>query len=159
MEINYSFFSIILCVKTNQTFPGMVQFSHLVLPQSKEQTLKFIHTYYFDSGLNLIPFTLPSEKRFTVTPEFSSASLLVFIKMGFLQCSRKFCDILSMAMKTLCRAGSGYCGSCVSVATWVVLQGGPQVDGNGSLPMNNTLMSSLPITVELTLCAKGNRIE
>lgn len=36
------------------------------------------------------------------------------------------------------------------------MQAGPQVDGNRSRPMNNTLMSSLPITAKLTLCAKGN---
>lgn len=38
----------------------------------------------------------------------------------------------------------------------MVLQAGPQGDGNESLPMNNTLMTFLPITVKPTLCAKGN---
>lgn len=32
----------------------------------------------------------------------------------------------------------------------------PQVEGTGPLPMNNTVMSSLPITKDLTLSAKGN---
>lgn len=32
----------------------------------------------------------------------------------------------------------------------MVLLANPQVDGTGSLPMNNTLMCSLPITVKLT---------
>lgn len=31
-----------------------------------------------------------------------------------------------------------------------------QVDGSESLLMNNTLMTSLPIPVELTLCAEDN---
>lgn len=32
----------------------------------------------------------------------------------------------------------------------MILQAGSQVDGTGSQPMNNTLMSSVPITVKLT---------
>lgn len=36
----------------------------------------------------------------------------------------------------------------------MVLQAKPQVDGTKSLPMNNTLMSSLPITVKLAYVQK-----
>lgn len=72
-----------VCVKTSQTFADVVQSSHLVLPQNKEQTLTISHSYCFNC--DTVWWCLPSAKLFTVTPDISSASFLVFIELGLWQ--------------------------------------------------------------------------
>lgn len=80
-----------------------------------------------------------------------SVFLFGFHRFGVL--TQKWTLYVVLAAEPLSRAGSGQpsCGRA-----WVVLLAGQQGVRNNSPPMNNTLMSLLPIRVEPALCFQGN---